>query len=111
MLRRFVPLFLVAVMVPSAAAAAPADIAQLLGAAVARCWNPPSGAVGSVVVHVELSRDGHVVGTPIANGLANAGVAKAAVRAVEFCQPYHLPTERFSDWQHASVRLTAGTGR
>lgn len=91
--------------------AAPIDIGRALAAAVTRCFNPPAQSSGSVVVRFELAQDGTVSGTPVVNGLASAGVAKAAIHAVEFCQPYRLPPERFSDWQHASVKLTVGAGR
>ncbi|MDR3474529.1 MAG: hypothetical protein P4M09_23005 [Devosia sp.] len=110
MRRLFVPLAWIGTAhATPAATAAPPDIEQALHDAVARCWNPPAKAIGSAAVRFELRRDGSVVGIPVASGLANAGVAKAAVRAVQFCQPYRLPAERFTDWQHASVRLTAGT--
>lgn len=89
--------------------AAPADIAQMLHDSVARCWSPPAGASGTVTVHFELQTDGHVVGKPKVNGFASAGVGKAAAHAVTFCQPYRLPPERFPDWQHAVVTLSAGT--
>ena len=92
----------------TSAAAAPTDIGQMLQDSVERCWNPPVGASGTVTVHFELQTDGHVVGTPKVNGFASAGVGKAAVHAVTFCQPYRLPPERFSDWQHAVVKLSAG---
>jgi hypothetical protein len=84
------------------------DLAPLLSHQIARCWNPPAGATGAVTVHFELKQDGTVVGTPRVNGLAAAGVANSAVHAITFCQPYHLPPERFSDWQHAVVKLSTG---
>lgn len=98
-------LALVLTMVPASAASA--DLGPLLSNQIARCWNPPPGSKGAVTVRFELSEAGEVVGTPVVRGLANAGVAKAAVHAVEFCQPYRLPRERFSDWQHPVVKLSA----
>ena len=56
----------------------------------------------------DLTQDGHVVGKPIVSGLASQGVAAAAQHAVTFCQPYKLPPERFSDWQHVKVKLSTG---
>ena len=109
MIHRASVLFLL--MLPAMAGpalAAPTDIAQMLQDSVGRCWSPPAGASGTVTVHFELQTDGHVVGTPKVNGFASAGVGKAAVHAVTFCQPYRLPPERFSDGQHAVVKLSAG---
>lgn len=89
------------------AEAASSDLGPLLSNQIARCWNPPPGTRGAVTVRFELSEKGEVVGTPIVRGLANAGVANAAIHAVEFCQPYRMPRERFSDWQHPVVKLSA----
>ena len=90
-----------------ALAAAGDDLAPLLSNQVARCWSPPPGSSGTVSVRFDLRQDGSVAGTPVVNGLASAGVATAAVHAIQFCAPYKLPRERFSDWQHVVVRLRA----
>jgi colicin import membrane protein len=80
----------------------------LLSAQIARCWNPPPGTTGSITVRFDLTQDGHVAGKPKANGLAAKGFADAAIHAVTFCEPYRLPPERYSDWQHAKVTLSTG---
>ena len=98
-------LFLIAATSPAFAAD---DLATQLHAQVARCWNPPAKATGSVTVHVQLRPDGSVTGIPTVNGLASAGVAKAAIHAVIFCSPYRLPQDRYTDWAHSSVTLTVG---
>ncbi len=103
---RLISLLLVLAVSP-ALAASPADMFALLRNQAARCWNPPLGAAGNVTVNVELGRDGRIVGHPTTSGLANPGVIQAAVRAVNLCQPYRLPPERFSDWQHAAIRFEA----
>jgi hypothetical protein len=90
-----------------AAAPPPVDLGPTLTAMVGRCWHPPQGASGAVTIRFELGQDGAVVGKPKANGLANAGVAAAAINAVKLCQPYRLPPTRFTDWQHSTVTLTA----
>ena len=95
-------------LIVTPAVAAPTDIGQMLRDNVARCWNPPAGASGTVTVHFELQLDGKLVGVPKVNGFASPGVGKAAIHAVQFCQPYRLPPERFTDWQHAVVKLSAG---
>ncbi|MGN6103429.1 MAG: hypothetical protein ACTHOR_20010, partial [Devosia sp.] len=103
-MRRLICLGLALLGVPTGAApamAAGADLAPLLSRQIARCWNPPPGTSGSVTVRFDLTQDGHVAGAPRVLGLASVGVAKAAQHAITFCQPYKLPPERFSDWQHA----------
>ena len=96
--------------VQPAAAMTNAELAAEVNAAIARCWNPPARASGSVTVQFELDQDGRIVGTPRVNGLASAGVAKSAIHAVQFCQPYRLPASMFSIWRHTSVRLSLGGG-
>lgn len=88
-------------------AAAADDLAPLVSNQVARCWNPPAGSTGMVSVRFDLKKDGSLLGVPVVNGLASAGVAKAAIHAIQLCAPYRLPPERFSDWQHVMVRLRA----
>ncbi len=95
-------LFLIAAMSPAFAAE---DLATQLHAQVARCWNPPARATGSVTVHMQLRPDGSIAGMPTVNGLASAGVAKAALHAATFCAPYHLPQDHYTDWARASVTL------
>jgi hypothetical protein len=91
-------------------AASTADLSAQLSRQISRCWHPASGATGSVTVRFELSADGGVVGTPRVTGLASTGFAAGAINAVKLCQPYRLPPERFSDWQHAVVKLSIGVG-
>jgi len=96
-------------LAPVPAQAAPAnDLGPLLSNQIVRCWNPPAGATGSITVRFDLDQAGRVTGTPKVNGLANAGVAKAAVNAINLCQPYRMPAARFTDWQHAKVTLSTG---
>jgi hypothetical protein len=101
-------LLAVAVATPLPALAGAADLAPLLSNQIARCWNPPPKSSGAVTVRFDLREDGSVVGTPKVTGLASAGVADSAVHAVKFCAPYHLPRERYTDWQHAVVKLSTG---
>ncbi|MEO8882843.1 MAG: cell envelope integrity protein TolA [Devosia sp.] len=106
---RFLLAFAILIPAGAQAMAAPAnDLAPLVSNAIARCWNPPPGSTGTVTVRFDLARDGSVVGTPKINGLASAGVAKSAVNAVNLCQPYRLPPDRYSDWQHVVVKLSLG---
>jgi hypothetical protein len=93
-----------------ALAASTADLSAQLSRQISRCWHPAPGASGSVTVRFELSPDGGVVGTPRVTGLASAGFAAGAINAVKLCQPYRLPPARYSDWQHAVVKLSIGAG-
>ncbi len=90
------------------AQAAPVDLGQFLSSAIGRCWNPPPNATGSVTVRFDLNQDGTISGVPRVIGLASACVAKSAVHAIDFCAPYHLPPERYTDGHHASVTLSTG---
>ena len=100
-------LLLIAHTAPALAAGA-ADVRQAVQQQAARCWNPPKGAIGSETVHVELLADGSIAKPPVASGLANAGVATAAIHAVEFCAPYRLPAFRYTDWKTIDVTFKAG---
>ncbi|HTJ57309.1 MAG TPA: hypothetical protein VL418_07080 [Devosiaceae bacterium] len=102
------PIVVLAAIAQPAEAVTPAELAGQLNAQIARCWNPPPKARGSVAVSIEFNQDGRIVGTPKASGLASTGVAKSAVEAVQYCQPYRLPPSMFSIWQHTTVRLSVG---
>jgi hypothetical protein len=95
---------------------AAATLAQAIRAQVAPCWNPPIGGRDvrrmTVMVTVQYSRDGRVVGMPEVGrptGMtaANADYARAfaetARRAVLRCQPLKLPAELYDLW--ASVEI------
>jgi hypothetical protein len=90
-----------------AAGAAANDLGPLLSNQIVRCWNPPAEASIHIKVRFTLAQDGHVVGKPTVTGFNDAAAA-AARQAVISCQPYKMPPERFSDWQHAVVTLSAG---
>ena len=99
---------LIAVGVVGPAFAMPPDVEVMLANAASRCFSPPPGARGTVTVSFDLDNHGHVVGTPRVDGFTSPGVGRAAVHAVTMCQPYSLPPTRFSDWQHAVVKLSIG---
>lgn len=78
-----------------------------LRAQIARCWNPPVGVLeaGQLLVRIgmELNPDGTLAAPPmLLNGSPDpifTVAAEAAIRAVNACQPYYLPPEKFSAWQ------------
>jgi hypothetical protein len=107
--RACISVLLSGLMLASPALAMPLDIAGPLQAEVLRCWTPPAGASGKVTVSFDLDENGRLVGPPRVDGFASRGVAQAAVHAVNFCAPYHLPQFRFSDWQHATINLSIGS--
>ncbi len=78
-----------------------------LRAKIAQCWSPPPGGLGAdqiaVKIRLQLNADGTLIGYPT---LANSGsspffqaAADSAVRAVYQCQPYTLPTDKYSLWR------------
>ena len=97
---------------------AAATLAQAIRAQVAPCWNPPVGGRDvrrmTVVVTVQYSRDGRVIGLPVAgtptgSTAANADYARAfaetARRAVLRCQPLKLPAELYDLWGNVEINF------
>ena len=97
---------------------AAATLAQAIRAQVAPCWNPPTGGRDvrrmTVVVRVNYSRDGRVIGLPVADTptgqtAANADYARAfaetARRAVLRCQPLKLPAELYDLWGSVEINF------
>jgi hypothetical protein len=97
---------------------AAATLAQAIRAQVAPCWNPPTGGRDvrrmTVIVTVQYSRDGRVVGLPVAGtptGMTatNAEYARAfaetARRAVLRCQPLKLPAELYELWGNVEINF------
>lgn len=105
----------IALSIPKSAkldARATARLAAAIRAQVAPCWNPPIGGTDvqkmTVVLSIQLGRDGGVIGQPQVLGqtgrtAGNAGYAKAfadtAVRAVLRCAPLKLPADMFEAWK------------
>jgi|JI8StandDraft_2_1071088.scaffolds.fasta_scaffold02188_2 outer membrane biosynthesis protein TonB len=97
---------------------AAATLAQAIRAQVAPCWNPPAGGRDvrrmTVIVQVQYSRDGRVVGMPevgrpSGTTAANADYARAfaetARRAVLRCQPLKLPAEMYDLWANVEINF------
>mgnify|MGYP002654490280 CR=1 FL=1 len=99
-------------------ARAAATVAQAIRAQVAPCWNPPVGGRDvrrmTVLVRVNYSRDGRVIGmpeagTPTGATAGNADYARAfadtARRAVLRCQPLKLPADLYAVWQSVEINF------
>jgi outer membrane biosynthesis protein TonB len=97
---------------------AAATLAQAIRAQVAPCWNPPTGGRDvrrmTVLVKVQYSRDGRVVGQPQAgtpSGMTAANTdfarvfAATATRAVLRCQPLKLPAELYDLWSAVEINF------
>ena len=93
-------------------ARATASLIASIRAQIAPCWNPPIGGADvkkmTVILHIDLARDGTVVGRPstvrqtgVSSG--NAAYAQAfaetAKRAVLRCAPLRLPGDMFELWK------------
>jgi hypothetical protein len=80
---------------------------------IAQCWNPPVGVLeaGRLVVRIglELNQDGSLSGPPHVLSSSSDPVfnvaAEAAMRAVNRCQPYSLPAEKYDVWRQIHVNF------
>jgi outer membrane biosynthesis protein TonB len=78
-----------------------------LRAQIRRCWNPPAGAANAadlrVEMNVKLRIDGSLVAQPVLLERGSSPYfqvfAESALRAVERCQPYSLPVEKYEVWK------------
>ncbi|HJW40097.1 MAG TPA: hypothetical protein VJ476_02590 [Rhizomicrobium sp.] len=88
------------------------DLVDALKNQIAQCWSPPVGGPNSEQLrpqfHLQLNRDGTVVGMPqlTAQSAAEAAgnpymraAADAARRAIMTCQPYKLPPDKYDTWR------------
>ncbi|TFU01358.1 hypothetical protein EUV02_13800 [Polymorphobacter arshaanensis] len=93
-------------------ARATASLEAAIRSQIAPCWNPPIGGADvkkmTVVLHIDLQRDGSVIGRPtvVSQTGATAGnadyaraFAETARRAVLRCSPLKLPPEMFEAWK------------
>lgn len=77
-----------------------------------RCWNPPVAVpdAASLLVRVQVTftQDGRLTAQPevLNNGGEGFDVAAdAAVRAVQQCQPYDMPLEKYDTWRNVIVNF------
>lgn len=77
-----------------------------------RCWNPPVGVANAaelnVRVEVRFNQDGALSGIPVVLNTGGEGfdvASNAAVRAVQQCQPYDMPVEKYDNWQQVIVNF------
>ena len=70
------------------------------------CWNPPIGVRGAanqrVQVQISLRKDGSILNvepiTRSTNDISKIAI-EAAVRAVQLCEPYKLPIDKYDLWK------------
>lgn len=81
---------------------------------LAGCWAIPAGIVDyellKVSVRFQLDRAGNLEGRPeIIEGGASSGpgriAAESAVRAVQKCEPFNLPSEKYDTWAEVIVHF------
>jgi hypothetical protein len=74
---------------------------------IEKCWAPPAGVADAtglkVSIKISLDQSGKVVGEPeILSGGGDSGIgqlsAEAARRAIQKCQPFNLPAEKYDTW-------------
>jgi hypothetical protein len=85
---------------------ATASLADALRSQIRNCWSPIPGAPNPadqvVSFGLRLNQDGSVAKLELLTLNGNAytsAAAEAASRAIYQCQPYHLPPERYAQWQ------------
>ena len=96
--------------------AATMDIQAAFLTQMRECWNFPAGAPHpeELIVEVEiyLTRDGHLAGAPELSGATRAAMARnpymraageAALRAINICEPYRLPADRYDSWRDLNL--------
>jgi colicin import membrane protein len=78
------------------------------------CWNIPAGAEDGdalrVSVRFRLDRSGKLEGRPeVVQGGASSGAgriaAESAVRAVQKCEPFNLPADKYETWAEVIVNF------
>lgn len=78
------------------------------------CWNIPAGAEDGdalrVSVRFRLDRSGNLEGRPeVVKGGASSGAgriaAESAVRAVQKCEPFNLPADKYETWAEVIVNF------
>ena len=78
------------------------------------CWNIPAGAEEGdslrVSVRFRLDRSGNLEGRPeVVQGGASSGAgriaAESAVRAVQKCEPFNLPADKYETWAEVIVNF------
>jgi len=78
------------------------------------CWNIPAGVEDAnalkVSVRFRLDRSGNLEGRPeVISGGASSGpgriAAESAVRAVQKCEPFNLPSEKYETWAEVVVNF------
>lgn len=80
---------------------------------VSQCWNPPTAVADSTglipVIDVSFNQDGSINGRPqlmnSRNDPAFQAAANAAIRAIQRCAPYRLPTDKYDAWRDMRVRF------
>ncbi|TCT13351.1 cell division and transport-associated protein TolA [Tepidamorphus gemmatus] len=78
---------------------------------IARCWSPPVGVLEAgqlqVRIGMELNIDGSLAMPPRLLNPSGDHIfmiaAEAAMRAVNRCQPYYLPPEKYDTWRQINL--------
>lgn len=104
---RFVLLALIAVGLSACVTTSDkrSDLIALFKEQVRACYALPKSALGKepAVLEVRLNVDGSLAQAPkVLNGAPDSAQAKAAVRAVRRCVPFHIPADiapRYPQWK------------
>jgi len=94
-----------------------ADLSSVLFSEIRPCWNPPLTSPHPetlvVVYQISLRRDGTVANLQLVsppyvnrdNPTPLSAAVEAAERAVNTCQPYRLPQDRYGEWRRFNFKF------
>ena len=93
--------------------------APLFVSQVSKCWKKPGAADNNAadikaVFKIKLTEAGRLAEEPSLDSPAKSGYGRAyqesALRAINECQPYTLPTEYYDEWKHFMPVFTEPAG-
>jgi len=87
------------------------DEISFLRSQISRCWSPPVGVASAaeltVDIYFQLNVDGTVNGSPRVTRAPSSQIgqiaAESARRAIELCQPYILPPQKYDLWREIEL--------
>ena len=104
---------------PAPVLASQGDLAQIRRAiypCLKKTWTPPAKGRGArVTLKWRLDEDGRLVGSPEvvdppSSGWGLSPAAESAIRAVQACQPFRLPGDKYHLWKEIVFNFDPAAG-